>query len=856
MIKSPRLLNSSHFGEKRLHPISVSISEKIVPLSYATMVLRTGESIPNRAFVELFTPNGTAGVFRAKAPEDDYGATDTATIQLEHAICEVGDWLVVDKANRDSTVNVAMSQIFSNYRGSHWQLGTISFTDAILLDVDYDNILEAFLAILEQVPQYYMTFDFSTNPWTIGLAEKSSTVTAEGRLSRNVSTAKVKRDDKDLCTRVYVEGLPKPSGRENDDNAIGYMDADTQSLYGIIERKESQSGLTQAQATRVAQNYLATHKHPKLSVEISGTDLSSVTNEPLDRFALGKRCRLSVPDRGVTVNDVITEINWQDVYNLPGQLTVIVGNNLDAALRFYREQESNAKKSGRATKKALGGIEMTAEYWRAYFDNDLEGLHSELLLTASYWRTSLWDTYSGLSSRIEQTASYWRATLTDEINSLHSEVEQTASYWRATLTDEVNSVRSVVEQTASYWRASIEEVTDSEGRITAASIGIAINKNGSSAKIKADRIYLDASQTITLADKMIVNQSGISITGNIQAGLNGESYIRGTSLKLIGASSSQGVQETTLGYAQTSEMIIKAAVDGNTLKLWKYGDDKTSDPSITFSKAVTLSGAWGSGDDAEKFIVTASSGVTYKFAPPLRLNGTTQASNFSAEITDSSNPPVAKKKIYGYLVSGGSTSGSYIDVNTKNDGTGTSVARISVGALYTSGYNAGNSAGQLTGWSEAYQKVSWAGANTSSASMTIKAPAATKASNPNQQSVTYTLSTDDNVAYIKHGAVVVAQLTHNKWTAGYNSGRGSVSIGSVSRSGATVTAIASNGATGTLSLTSHSNCKANVTGVKISGNWLHDVLYYKDGNTYKNVTSSARYWYYSTTYGDPTTYYD
>ena len=82
-----------------------------------------------------------------------------------------------------------------------------------------------------------------------------------------------------------------------------------------------------------------------------------------------------------------------------------------------------------------------------------------------------------------------------------------------------------------------------------------------------------------------------------------------------------------------------------------------------------------------------------------------------------------------------------------------------------------NASGQLTGWSEAYGKVSWPGQNTSSASMTVKAPAATKATNPNQQSVTYTLSSDNNVAYIKQGATVVAQLTHNKYTSGYDSAK-------------------------------------------------------------------------------------
>ena len=54
-------------------------------------------------------------------------------------------------------------------------------------------------------------------------------------------------------------------------------------------------------------------------------------------------------------------------------------------------------------------------------------------------------------------------------------------------------------------------------------------------------------------------------------------------------------------------MIVDALVDGNTLKLWKKGDPAAS-PSITFSKATSLSGAWS----GNRFTVTASpQGVTY-----------------------------------------------------------------------------------------------------------------------------------------------------------------------------------------------------------------------------------------------------
>ena len=74
------------------------------------------------------------------------------------------------------------------------------------------------------------------------------------------------------------------------------------------------------------------------------------------------------------------------------------------------------------------------------------------------------------------------------------------------------------------------------------------------------------------------------------------------------------------------------------------------------------------------------------------------------------------------------------------------------------------------GWTGAYNKVTLPSANTSSASMVVKTPNSSSSASPNPVSTTYTLSSDNNVAYIKTGTTIVAQLTHNKYTTGYNAG--------------------------------------------------------------------------------------
>lgn len=114
------------------------------------------------------------------------------------------------------------------------------------------------------------------------------------------------------------------------------------------------------------------------------------------------------------------------------------------------------------------------------------------------------------------------------------------------------------------------------------------------------RISTLETDNATIFGALSVVGGNIFTTGNINAGLSGENYIRGRSLKLVGASSSQGAQESTISYNEISDMIVKAEVSGNTLKLWKNGDPKTGDPSLTFSKATTLTIGWDSGTKSVK----------------------------------------------------------------------------------------------------------------------------------------------------------------------------------------------------------------------------------------------------------------
>ena len=394
-IPLPRLLNSSGGTERRIHPQRVSINLAITPLSDATMSLSQDESLPARSYVELYTCMGSAGIFRVRSPQDAYGTVST-TAELEHAIVEVGDYLVKAKYDEMMAADTAIQTIFGYYGGSKWQLGDITAigTGQVAVQVNYDRVLDAILAILEQKPDCMLAFDFSTPTWTVSIVSRGTTVTAEGRLARNVNYARVTYDDTELCTRAYYEKEAETSGAVssfpvfdvtqnysknyyvNYNNELyklpdghvkgvtwatttktkmtdipttvwAYVDSDTIGTYGIIEREvKTGSKYTADEALRVANEYIRKHKYPRVSVEISAAELSHITGEPLDSFDIGKLYRLALADYGVTVDKTVTNLYFADVYGLPDTITVSLAEEEDTALNFIHDLDAKGGSGG------------------------------------------------------------------------------------------------------------------------------------------------------------------------------------------------------------------------------------------------------------------------------------------------------------------------------------------------------------------------------------------------------------------------------------------------------------------------------------------------------------------------------
>ena len=426
-IPLPRLLSASGGTKRRITPISVSIDLTITPLSYASITLPIGESVPARSYVELYTILGSAGIFRVRSPQDSYGR-DMATAELEHAVVEVGDYLVRAKYDEMMPASTAMTTIFSHYRGNKWQLGDLSDlgTEQVAVQVNYDKVLGAMLSILEQKPDCMMTFDFSTIPWTININKKGTAVSAEGRLSRNVNSAKITYDDTELCTVAYYE--------HNDE--WHYVEADTIGIHGVIERDvRVGSNYTAEEALQVATQYIEEHKDPRVSVEISAEELSKITGEDFDSFGIGELFRLVLIDYDLLpIEKNITGLSFPNVYDQPRNMTVYLEQEEDTLITFLHDVDAKGGSSGGG-----GGKKKTENEIRSIIDKTPEMIHMEVGYAVSGFARSV----------IEQTTTYIRMEVSNAASAIsQSVIEQTTEYVRTEVSAVASGVAwSVIEQT-------------------------------------------------------------------------------------------------------------------------------------------------------------------------------------------------------------------------------------------------------------------------------------------------------------------------------------------------------------------------------------------------------------------------
>lgn len=320
MTRLARVLDGNMQEMRRLHPVGQSVDDRVTPLSTASLTLPEGEHVAFHDWVEIYTQNGSAGVYRVSGASETY--TGEASVELDHGICVLGDAIIPGKGTLSGTLSQVLGamlahQVVHANGAPLWALGSVSTDAQASFDHDSTNLLSAVLAV---VPDGYMlTFDQSALPWRIGVAAMEAVPSCEGRLSRNLRSVTVTVDDEDFCTRIYCDKLPEP----------GYMDGPTAGTWGAIAKTiTAQDNVTQESLTAYIAQYLEDHKNPRVSIECDAEDLSAITGETIDRLEKGRLFRLALPDYGVAMEERILAVRTGSAYDEPERVRLTLANNI------------------------------------------------------------------------------------------------------------------------------------------------------------------------------------------------------------------------------------------------------------------------------------------------------------------------------------------------------------------------------------------------------------------------------------------------------------------------------------------------------------------------------------------------
>ena len=299
----PRLLDHALNPAGPLLPLQYSLVDKLTPLSTASIVLSdNAPEVSVRSFVELYDEHGSAGVFRVTKIRTD--GSGVRTLDLQHGLCTLSDHMHPGESTETGSCRMLLTKILSNQ--SRWLLGTVDVPDDqdMTWECNNTNDLQGLLAIVKELPGYFLDFDMTAVPWVLHLLAKSTEVDCEARFDRNLTDAQIEYDTTDMCTIAYADGLDAPI------KADTFDDWDEIARHVRVDKDIGAELIAQS-----VERYLEQTKNPRVTITLTALSLSMLTGEPFDHFRKGMLCRCILD--GVTHIQRIESIERPDPIGEP-----------------------------------------------------------------------------------------------------------------------------------------------------------------------------------------------------------------------------------------------------------------------------------------------------------------------------------------------------------------------------------------------------------------------------------------------------------------------------------------------------------------------------------------------------------
>ena len=316
-VRLPRVLNSDLSEAFRLRPVEMTITLNLREDSTATITLPDdAQDVPVRTFVELYTPRGSAGIFRV---------TDTSRIvfnqrvlTLKSGLATLEDSVYRVQEDYEGTVQAFLTAVLGYQTVTRWQLGTVADGSTVYKrsGINYNSIADLIRGLSDDDVDHYFETDYTTTPWTLNYRAVPTSVGCEMRLSRSVRTVQIVRNDAELCTRLYLS----VSSDLVETELRTYNDADAQAIYGIVEKTADVNSADVADPDAWAARYMREHKAPAVQITIDGYELARLTGDSWDEYSLGKLCRVNLS--GELLEERVVSVTYPDPLGEPDLVQV------------------------------------------------------------------------------------------------------------------------------------------------------------------------------------------------------------------------------------------------------------------------------------------------------------------------------------------------------------------------------------------------------------------------------------------------------------------------------------------------------------------------------------------------------
>ena len=316
-VRLPRVLNGDLTEAFRLRPVEMTITLNLREESAATITLPDdAQDVPVRTFVELYTPRGSAGIFRVT--DTSRNVFNQRVLTLKSGLTTLEDSVYRVQEDYEGTVQAFLAAVLGYQTVTRWQLGTVADGSTVYKrsGINYNSLADLIRGLSDDDVDHYFETDYTTTPWTLHYRAVPTSVGCEMRLSRSVRTVQIVRNDAELCTRLYLS----VSSDLVETELRTYNDEDAQAVYGIVEKTADVNSADVADPDAWAARYMREHKAPAVQITIDGYELARLTGDSWDEYSLGKLCRVNLS--GELLEERVVSVTYPDPLGEPDLVQV------------------------------------------------------------------------------------------------------------------------------------------------------------------------------------------------------------------------------------------------------------------------------------------------------------------------------------------------------------------------------------------------------------------------------------------------------------------------------------------------------------------------------------------------------